>query len=231
MTAVDSPASVRFPSDGLLPAIVQDVADGRILMLAWMDHEALEATLRTGEVHFHSRSRGRLWRKGETSGNVLRLRGIAADCDGDALLVTAEPAGPTCHSGARSCFDSAGTIVSEGEDDMPIGPAGQDLDWLEVLWGTIQRRLEERPEGSYTFQLVDGGVDRVARKVTEEATEVLLAARDDAEAQRMAIDRDGTRDRLAEESADLLYHLLVLLAERGLAPGRIMDVLRRRHGG
>ena len=105
---------IRFQPDGLLPAIVQDVTDGRVLMLAWMDREALEATLRTREVHFHSRSRGRLWRKGETSGNVLRLRAISPDCDGDALLVTAEPVGPTCHRGTRSCFD-------------PVAPAG-DVD-------------------------------------------------------------------------------------------------------
>lgn len=221
---------IRFQPDGLLPAIVQDVTDGRVLMLAWMDREALEATLRTREVHFHSRSRGRLWRKGETSGNVLRLRAISPDCDGDALLVTAEPVGPTCHRGTRSCFDP---VATAGDVDSAAGAAEtttQDLAWLEVLWTTIRRRITERPDGSYTARLVDGGVDVVGRKVTEEATEVLLAARDDAEAQRTSASRDGTRRALAEESADLLYHLLVLTAERDLSPGEIMAVLRSRHG-
>lgn len=221
---------IRFQPDGLLPAIVQDVTDGRVLMLAWMDREALEATLRTHEVHFHSRSRGRLWRKGETSGNVLRLRAISPDCDGDALLVTAEPVGPTCHRGTRSCFDP---VAPAGDVDGAAGAAEtttQDLAWLEVLWTTIRRRITERPDGSYTARLVDGGVDVVGRKVTEEATEVLLAARDDAEAQRTSASRDGTRRALAEESADLLYHLLVLTAERDLSPGEIMAVLRSRHG-
>ncbi len=230
MTDADTLPGVRFPPDGLLPAVVQDVADGRVLMLAWMDREALEATLRTGEVHFHSRSRGRLWRKGETSGNVLRVRSVAADCDGDALLVTAEPAGPTCHRGTRSCFDAT-ALEPGGEDDPAIESSDQDLAWLEELWATIQGRLDARPEGSYTTRLVDGGVDVVARKVTEEATEVLLAARDDAEAQRTSSSRAGTRVALAEESADLLYHLLVLTAERGLTPAEIIAVLRRRHGG
>jgi phosphoribosyl-ATP pyrophosphohydrolase/phosphoribosyl-AMP cyclohydrolase len=230
MSDADILRSVHFPPDALLPAIVQDVTDGRVLMLAWMDREALEATVRTGEVHFHSRSRDRLWRKGETSGNVLRLRSIAVDCDGDALLVTADPAGPTCHRGTRSCFDLADTKDPGYQAWAAPEAAAQDLAWLEVLWATIQRRIEERPEGSYTTRLIDGGVDVVGRKVTEEATEVLLAARDDAEAQRTSASREGTRDSLAAESADLVYHLLVLVAERGLAPNEFMAVLRRRHG-
>ena len=157
-----------------MPAVVQDAADGRVLMLAYMDAEALSATLETGEVHFHSRSRDRLWRKGETSGNVLRLLDLAVDCDGDALLVTADPAGPTCHRGTRSCFDPSGV-------DRPSA-ATQGFAWLETLWSTIQARATERPAGSYTTTLLDGGVDAVGRKVTEEATEVLLAAKDDATA-------------------------------------------------
>jgi phosphoribosyl-ATP pyrophosphohydrolase/phosphoribosyl-AMP cyclohydrolase len=210
-------ASVRFGQDGLVPAVVQDAADGRVLMVAYMDREALDATLATGEVHFHSRSRGRLWRKGEESGNVLRLTGIAADCDSDALLVTAEPAGPTCHRGTRSCFDAEG---SPAEADR------EGFAWLETLWTTIASRAAERPRGSYTASLLDGGVDAVGRKVTEEATELLLAAKDDA----AASDRTRTQERVAEETADLLFHSLVLLAERGLRPSRVVDVLRERHG-
>jgi phosphoribosyl-AMP cyclohydrolase / phosphoribosyl-ATP pyrophosphohydrolase len=206
---------VRFGADGLVPAVVQDVVDGRVLMLAWMDAEALAATTSTGEVHFHSRSRDELWRKGETSGNVLRLVSLAADCDADALLVTVDPVGPTCHRGTRSCFDLDGARAQR---------ATQGFDWLEALWSTIAQRVETRPEGSYTARLLAGGVDAVARKVTEEATEVLLAAKDDAVAST-----DTTRAALAGETADLLYHALVLLAERGVPPSRVVNVLRERH--
>jgi phosphoribosyl-AMP cyclohydrolase / phosphoribosyl-ATP pyrophosphohydrolase len=208
--------TVRFGTDGLVPAVVQDATDGRVLMVAYMDREALDATLATGEVHFLSRSRDRLWRKGEESGNVLRLAGIAADCDSDALLLTAEPAGPTCHRGTRSCFDT---------DGSPAEGTAQGFTWLETLWATIAARAAERPPGSYTATLLDGGVDAVGRKVTEEATELLLAAKDDA----AASDPSRTRPRLAEESADLLYHVLVLLAERDLAPSEVVKVLRARH--
>jgi phosphoribosyl-AMP cyclohydrolase / phosphoribosyl-ATP pyrophosphohydrolase len=212
---------VRFGPDGLVPAVVQDVADGRVLMLAWMDAEALGATLATGEVHFHSRSRGRLWRKGETSGNVLRLRGLATDCDADALLVTAEPVGPTCHRGTRSCFDP---------DGAPSERLGQGFAWLETLWSTIASRASARPAGSYTAELLAGGVDAVSRKVVEEATEVVLAAKDDAGAEASGADRTATHEHLAEETADLLYHALVLLVERGATPRDALAVLQVRHG-
>ena len=208
---------VRFGPDGLVPAIVQDSADGRVLMLAWMDAEALAATVESGDVHFHSRSRDRLWRKGETSGNVLRLVDLAVDCDGDALLVTADPVGPTCHRGTRSCFDPA---------DAPADRATQGFSWLEALWSTIASRAVERPSGSYTTALLEGGVDAVGRKLTEEATEVLLAAKDDATAST-----EATRAALTGEAADLLYHALVLLAERGVAPSDVFSTLRSRHAG
>jgi phosphoribosyl-ATP pyrophosphohydrolase/phosphoribosyl-AMP cyclohydrolase len=201
--------------DGLVPAIVQDAADGRVLMLAFMDEEALTATLETGEVHFHSRSRGKLWKKGETSGNVLRLVSIAEDCDQDALLLTVAPTGPTCHRGTRSCFDP---------DRAPGERSTQGFGWLESLWSTISERAATRPAGSYTAELLEGGVDRAGRKVTEEATEVLMAAKDDAAASTPA-----RRSALAAESADLLYHLLVLLAERNVPPSDVITELRRRH--
>ena len=206
----------QYGDDGLVPAIVQDAADGRVLMLAWMDEEALNATVGTGEVHFHSRSRKTLWRKGETSGNVLRLVDIAQDCDRDALLVTVDPVGPTCHRGARSCFDPAGS---------PAESTSQGFGWLETLWATIAERAATRPEGSYTAKLLAGGVDAAGRKVTEEATEVLMAAKDDA-----AGSTPERRAALAGESADLLYHLLVLLAERDVPPSAVLDELLRRHG-
>ena len=211
---------VAFGPDGLVPAVVQDATDGRVLMVAYMDAEALAATLASGDVHFHSRSRGRLWRKGETSGNGLRLVGLATDCDADALLLTVNPVGPTCHRGTRSCFDPAGAPAER----VTLGFA-----WLETLWATIGSRAAQRPEGSYTARLLDGGTDAVARKVTEEATEVLIAAKDDAAAEAAGSDRAGTRAALAEETADLLYHALVLLAERDLPPDASLEVLRGRH--
>ena len=222
MTAIE-PSAVAFGSDGLVPAIVQDAGSGRVLMLAWMDREALAATLSSGDVHFHSRSRDRLWRKGETSGNVLRMVDLAVDCDGDALLVTAEPAGPTCHRGTTSCFDAVGP--GHTVEAAPL----EGFTFLEDLWSTIRARVADPPPGSYTAKLVAGGVDAVGRKVTEEATEILLAARDDAEAEAHDGDREATRDALRGEAADLLYHALVLLAERGLDPAAVIATLRERH--
>jgi phosphoribosyl-ATP pyrophosphohydrolase/phosphoribosyl-AMP cyclohydrolase len=207
--------------NGLSPAIVQDARDGRVLMLGWMDDEAWRATRETGKVHFHSRTRDRLWRKGESSGHELIVREIALDCDADAILVTVDPIGPTCHRGTRSCFDHE-------DATSPARPA-QGFAWLEELWSTIADRAAERPAGSYTAELLDAGVDAVGRKVTEEATEVLLAARDDAEAERGGTDREATHEALAAETADLLYHALVLLAERGATPSNPLDVLRARH--
>jgi phosphoribosyl-ATP pyrophosphohydrolase/phosphoribosyl-AMP cyclohydrolase len=185
-------------------------------MLGYMDPEALERTVATGEVHFHSRSCGRLWRKGETSGNALQLVSLAVDCDRDALLVTATPVGQTCHRGTRSCFD--------GGDAGSAAP-DQGFSWLEELWSTIASRAVERPSGSYTSTLLAGGVDAVGRKVVEEATEVLLAAKDDVAGSTAA-----TRAAIAAETADLLYHALVLLAERGVSPTTVIGALRARHG-
>jgi phosphoribosyl-AMP cyclohydrolase / phosphoribosyl-ATP pyrophosphohydrolase len=216
------PDALRWDDRGLVAGVVQDAADGRVLMVAWLDAEALAATLASGEVHFHSRSRGRLWRKGETSGHVLRLRGLAVDCDGDALLLTVDPVGPTCHRETRSCFDP---------DGAPTGATPQGFAWLESLWATIDDRASTRPAGSYTTRLLDGGVDLVGRKVAEEATEVLLAAKNDERAEAAGEDRDGTGAALAGEAADLLYHALVLLAERGTPPSAVISVLRERHRG
>jgi phosphoribosyl-ATP pyrophosphohydrolase/phosphoribosyl-AMP cyclohydrolase len=213
-------ASTRH--ERLRAAVVQDATDGRVLMVGWIDDESLDATRRTGLVHFHSRSRDRLWLKGETSGNTLRVRSIETDCDGDAYLVRAVPTGPTCHTGTRSCFDAglvpldadAHATVSSAE--TPEAPATaeaptQGFDELELLWATIESRRTADPASSYTARLLEGGVDTIARKVVEEATEVLMAAKDDAAlvSDRARID---VRARISEEAADLLYHLLVLLA-------------------
>jgi phosphoribosyl-ATP pyrophosphohydrolase/phosphoribosyl-AMP cyclohydrolase len=239
------PGTLKWDRNGLVVGVVQDVADGRVLMVGWMDVEALAATLGTGDVHFHSRSRGRLWRKGESSGNVLRLRSLALDCDGDALLIGAEPLGPTCHRETRSCFDPdalsravpgfdpADTAPAPGSDPMELPEANdawQGFAWLEDLWATIAERAAHRPHGSYTVELLDGGVDLVGRKVAEEATEVLLAAKNDEAAEAAGQDRAGLRELLAGEAADLLYHALVLLAERGVEPRSVIEMLRARHG-
>jgi phosphoribosyl-ATP pyrophosphohydrolase/phosphoribosyl-AMP cyclohydrolase len=222
-------SELRWDARGLVPGIVQDAATGEVLMLGYLDAEALDATLETGLAHFHSRSRDRLWKKGETSGNTLAVRRIRVDCDGDALLIAVDPSGPTCHTGATSCFDEA---------PPPGGAPVQGFAWLETLWTTIVERSVQRPPGSYTVQLLDAGVDAASRKVVEEATEVLLAAKDDAVAEAAAahdaapvVVRRATQAALAAETADLLYHLLVLAAERGVPPSAVIDVLRSRHAG
>ncbi len=218
------PAAVRYGADGLVAAVVQDADDGRVLMLAWQDAEAIEATLATGEAHFHSRSRNALWKKGETSGNTLAVVSVELDCDADAVLITARPAGPTCHTDARSCFDT------EPDAEVPTAtspPDAQGFAWLERLWATIDERARTRPEGSYTSSLLEAGVDATARKVAEEATEVVMAAKDDDIAERLGTKRP--REELAGELADLLYHSLVLCAERGLPPAEVIETLKARH--
>jgi len=188
--------------DGLLPAVVQHAMDGRVLMLGYMNRAALAQTLDGGKVTFYSRSRQRLWTKGETSGHVLNLVSIHADCDADSLLVLADPAGPTCHRGTDSCFGDAAV------------PALAFLGQLDAL---IAARERERPAGSYTTRLFEGGVRRIAQKVGEEGVETSLAAvaEDDA--------------ALRGEAADLLYHLIVLLRARGLGLDAVAETLATRH--
>jgi len=201
---------LRFDEQGLIPAVVQDSDSGQVLMVAYMSRESLERTLATGEVHFWSRSRETIWRKGETSGNVLRLRSIVADCDLDCLLVRAEPAGPACHTGERSCFFES--LVGE----TPSAELGEVLGRLSRV---IRERHESPPEGSYTAELFAQGakgIPRIAQKVGEESTEVVIAA------------TQGNTLELAEESADLLYHLLVLWRASGIAPAAVASALERR---
>ncbi|MFA5683542.1 MAG: bifunctional phosphoribosyl-AMP cyclohydrolase/phosphoribosyl-ATP diphosphatase HisIE [Lysobacteraceae bacterium] len=187
--------------DGLLPVIVQDADTLRVLMLGYMDRAALAATLESGHVTFFSRSKQRLWTKGESSGHFLRLVRIETDCDADTLLVQAHPAGPTCHLGRASCFPDA------------------PQDFLAGLDAFIAQRERERPEGSYTTILFESGIKRIAQKVGEEGVETALAA----------TVRDT--DELKNEAADLLYHLIVLLRASGLSLADAVDVLRQRHGG
>jgi phosphoribosyl-ATP pyrophosphohydrolase/phosphoribosyl-AMP cyclohydrolase len=191
--------------DQLIPAIVQDAFDGRVLMQGFMNKDALATTLESGKVTFWSRSRQQLWTKGETSANYLDLVDINADCDGDCLLVRARPEGPTCHLDLDTCFDVPERVVPE-------------LAFLADLERVIIDRDENRPEGSYTTTLLETGVKRIAQKVGEEGVETALAA------------VAGNDDELLNESADLIYHLLVLLRSRKLELGSLVEVLRIRHG-
>ena len=190
--------------DGLIPAIVQDAFDGRVLMQAYMNREALAQSLDNGLVTFWSRSRQQLWTKGETSGNGLRLIAVHADCDHDCLLVLATPEGPTCHRGTDTCFD----------DPHPVRP---NLAFLAALERLIGERERTRPEGSYTTRLFEAGIKRIAQKVGEEGLETALAA------------AAGDTAELTEEAADLLYHLIVLLRAGDLSLADVVAVLQDRH--
>lgn len=199
-------SDVKFDGDGLVVGVVQDEATRRVLMVGFLNEESLRLTRETGRVHFWSRSRSELWEKGATSGNYLHLVDIAVDCDGDALLITARPDGPTCHTGGTSCFADK--------------PADQGFARLETLWSTITARLGADPDESYTARLAAAGPDLTGRKLVEEATETLLAAKNHA--------FGGSRDRVVEESADVVYHLLALLAERGVEPAEMLMELQKR---
>jgi phosphoribosyl-ATP pyrophosphohydrolase/phosphoribosyl-AMP cyclohydrolase len=190
--------SLTFDEAGLIVAVAQDGATGTVLMVAYMDREALARTVETGEAHFWSRSRQALWHKGATSGNVLHVEEIQADCDADALLLSVHPSGPACHTGQRSCFSQPVTI-------------------LDQLDATLQAREAQRPSGSYSAKLFDGGRSAILRKVGEESVEVLLAG---------AAEGD---DALTNEVADLWFHTMVLLRERELSPGAVLEVLAQRH--
>jgi phosphoribosyl-ATP pyrophosphohydrolase/phosphoribosyl-AMP cyclohydrolase len=210
--------TIRFNERGLVPCVVQDWATGEILMLAYMNEEALERTRASGETHFFSRSRGELWHKGETSGNVQRVRQLRYDCDADAIVALVEPAGPACHTGERTCFyrdldGSADTGVDSPRAEGEPVPATHEA--LPVLERTLAERARDRPEGSYTVELLDAPV-RIGDKMREEADEVARAAAGE------------TDERLVEEAADVLYHLDVLLASRGLSIATALEVLNGR---
>jgi phosphoribosylformimino-5-aminoimidazole carboxamide ribotide isomerase/imidazole glycerol phosphate synthase glutamine amidotransferase subunit len=216
--SVVDPAALRFDDRGLIPVVVQDVGSGAVLMLAYADRVAVERTLATRQVWFWSRSRQALWRKGETSGNTLQLVDVAADCDGDALLVRALPAGPACHRGTRTCFEP--------------NPAHLELGWLAAVLG---ERAGADPGASYTARLLAAGVERIAQKVGEEGVEaaiaaVALAARGDGGDGGDAGGREHRREALVGEAADLIYHLLVLLQASGIELGEVAGELLRRHG-
>jgi phosphoribosyl-ATP pyrophosphohydrolase/phosphoribosyl-AMP cyclohydrolase len=204
---------VVFDGRGLALVVAQDVASGAILMVAWANRAALERTIATGEAWFWSRRRGALWKKGETSGNVLRVHELRLDCDGDVVCYRATPTGPVCHTGTPTCFDAGSALVLDPE--RPDPSAGQPVP--ARLWATVLDRQRARPAGSYVVRLLDAGTARIARKVGEEAVETVVAALGD------------DRHALVAELADLWFHTLVLLADRGLSPADVRAELERRH--
>jgi len=192
--------NARFGSDGLIPAVIQDARTREVLTVAYMNKEALQLTLERHETYLWSRSRQQLWHKGETSGNLQKVTQVSLDCDNDAVLVEVEPLGPACHTGAYSCFG--------------VEPELEGV--LKELYSVIEERKEKRPEGSYTTYLFNSGLDKILKKVGEEATETIVAAKN----------TDG--QRLVSETSDLLYHLLVLLVERGATLDEIARELKER---
>ena len=195
---------IRFDERGLIPAIVQDAATREVLTLAYMNRESLARTLETKQTWFWSRSRNELWHKGATSGNTQEVVNLALDCDSDAIIVLVKPAGPACHTGAVSCFDTGAASLGAV---------------LNQLYELIQSRERERPSGSYTTYLFEAGLDKILKKVGEESAETIIAAKNENDA------------RLTEESADLLYHLLVLLVARGVSLTDIAQELAQRRKG
>src|SRR5512134_1374497 len=205
------PENVRFDANGLVPAIAQDAVDGQVLMLAYMNAEALARTLDTGLAHYYSRSRGRLWRKGEESGHVQRVRAVLYDCDEDTLLLKVDQEVAACHTGHRSCFFRSLPGMSQGEtEDAERRFAPEQvyagLGILLDIYGVIQERRLQAPEGSYVAALFAKGIDQMLKKLAEESAEVLLAA------------KSGDRSQVAYEMADLWFHSLVVLAEQGIRP-------------
>lgn len=192
---------LKFDEKGLIPAIVQDANTGVVLMQAYMNRESLEETLKSGKVCFFSRSRQKLWTKGEESGNFLSLKTILADCDNDSLLVKAVPAGPTCHTGTDTCW----------------GEMNREADFLFFLQRYLQKRKDDSPEISYTARLIQKGINKVAQKVGEEAVELVIEAKDDNE------------DLFLNEAADLMYHYIVLLIAKGYGLEDVIKVLEGRH--
>jgi phosphoribosyl-AMP cyclohydrolase / phosphoribosyl-ATP pyrophosphohydrolase len=211
---------IEFDQRGLAPCIVQDFTSGEVLMLAYVSAQSLEMTLETGDLHFHSRSRDELWRKGETSGNFMHLRQLRYDCDGDAVVAMVDPTGPACHTGQRSCFYREVLGSASIRKDAPPAP-GEPFpvthEALSSLERTLRDRALERPDGSYTVKLLNDS-ELMSAKIEEEAEEVIRAGREESD------------QRVAEEAADLLYHLSVLLVSRGVPQSAVMEVLNARSG-
>ena len=205
--------AVKWDDRGLAPAVIVHARTGVVLMLGWMNREALAATERTGEVCFWSRSRSALWRKGETSGNTLAVRAVRLDCDADALLVEAIPAGPTCHTGAESCFYRRADGDDWAEDDGPRGAM------LDRLYAVLETRRSATAEKSYTASLLAAGVEKISAKIAEEQEELVAELR-----------AGGPREKIVHEAADLFFHVLCGLLATGVAPDEVWRELDRRFG-
>lgn len=201
--------AINWDADGLVPAVVQDVATGDVRMLGYVNRESLALTVETGLLHFYSRSRQRIWKKGESSGNVLEVREIRIDCDGDTLLVRVVPHGPTCHTGEETCFYQPALFENEP------GSSGPGI--LGRIARIVALRQQEMPEGSYTTYLFEQGIDKIGKKIGEESAEVIIAA------------KNGDPEPLAGEAADLLYHLLVLLRASNVDLDQVWQILEARH--
>jgi phosphoribosyl-ATP pyrophosphohydrolase/phosphoribosyl-AMP cyclohydrolase len=211
-------AKIRFDERGLVPCVMQDARSGEVLTLAYMNREALELTLESREIHLYSRSRREIWHKGASSGNIQRLRQLRYDCDADALVALVDPAGPACHTGERSCFyrDLEGTAdPAEDAPPVPGEPAPTPYEALAQLERTLLARQKQRPEGSYTVELLDDS-SLAGSKVKEEAGEVVKAVNGESE------------ERVAEEGADVIYHLAVLLLSRGVSMAEVLQILNGR---
>lgn len=198
--------TIRFDDNGLVPAIVQDARTKEVLTLAYMNEESLEKTKQTGETWFYSRSRQELWHKGATSGNTQQVVSITADCDQDALVVSVIPNGPACHTGARSCFNE--TVI---ENDKVAS-----VEAITRLEQVIKTRFVEKPEGAYTTYLFEKGVDKIGKKIGEEATEVVIAA------------KNNDAEELSMEAADLIYHLMVMLENQKVPFANVLEILEQR---
>jgi phosphoribosyl-ATP pyrophosphohydrolase/phosphoribosyl-AMP cyclohydrolase len=208
-------ATVAFDAAGLVPVIAQEAATGQVRMFAWANREALEKTLATKQAHFWSRSRGKLWRKGEESGNTLAVRALRVDCDGDVVLYSVEPEGPSCHTGATSCFFRAGANDSLVVDDGPPDPPAVVLTRVAAV---IAKRRKEHPEKSYVVSLLDKGIPKINEKIAEEARELVEAL------------PAGDAAHTAREAADLIFHVLVGLEAAGVPVNSVFDELGRRFG-
>ena len=202
-------SEIKFDQQGLVPAIAQDARTGKVLMLAYMNADSIRMTMETGYATYFSRSRQSLWRKGETSGHTQRVLTMSYDCDGDAILLQVEQTGPACHTGSESCFFHP--MIEADEEDMPASSA-----IVQKVYNVIVDRREHPQEGSYTNYLLDKGVEKICKKVGEEASETIIAA------------MKGNKEEVTYEVADVIYHMLVLMLTQGVTPDDVWEELARR---
>jgi len=208
-----SEVNLKYDAKGLIPAVVQDDATGRLLMVAWMNRETLQMTRDTGYTHFYSRSRGKIWKKGEESGNVQKVKSIHYDCDNDTLLIKVEPAGPACHTGEESCFFRE---LSDGDELAKTGQPQADENILSRIYQVIQQRRREKPEGSYVAKLFEKGETQILKKIGEESAEFVIGC------------KNADRAEIVYEAADLWFHSLLAMAWHDIPPEEVLTELKKR---